>query len=195
MTKKQVVGLTGLARSGKSVASRHLAEVRGFTVVGASEIIRADLARTNPAPAYTREQLRTHGNLMKRAEGADFIIKRCIELPHEKIAIDGVRNFTAFQSLEAVEGIMIGLVAAAHVRYARELGAEDGKIVNADVAAMIRSEQSEMNSFDPNGLHILRILRAMPPDNIIDTSQASIPEVCERIDLILDGQFNKDKTI
>lgn len=185
MRERQVLGLTGFARSGKSTAVAHLTAEHGFVAVEASGVIRNELMTEHGRSVFTREEMRKKGITMKNEFGPDFVVTRALSQPYERLVIDGIRNYTAVQTLLRNGGHMLGLVARPEVRFAREQVACDGKYPHVSVEDMIAAELPEMDSLDPNGLHMMRILRETPPDDIIDTSDIPPHIVCRNIDNVL----------
>lgn len=185
MLQRQLLAVSGLARSGKSQLLQHLSTNHGFEIIGASKIIRGELERTTEPEMITREMLRAEGNRLRAIHGPDFIIQHALSLPGRRIAIDGIRNLRAARTFYAAGGVIIGLVARPDVRFDREVGVQDGKAPSLSVDDMVRSEQPELNSTDSHGLQLLPVLWTINPERIIDTSDLSIADVCAAADTIL----------
>lgn len=184
-TERSLIGITGLARSGKSEMVRHMSVLRGYDAVVASDVLRASLIRETGHEQFGRDELRKKGDEMRRLYGPDFIVRHALELPSERIVIDGLRNLAAIHTLRRYGGILIGLVADTEVRFQRDQRAADRKFHYTTVEEMIEDEAKEARSTDPHSLGVLDALDMVDAAHLIDTTELSISEARARIDAIL----------
>lgn len=180
-----LLAVTGLAQSGKSVLTKHVVERYGFETITASSIINDALNVEQGPGLHTRDELRNMGARLRKLHGPDFIVRMALERESSKILIDGLRNYSAYKTLISKGGLTIGVVARPEVRFERGKIERDYKASHATIENMLASEAKELNSLDPNGMQILPILWSVDPECIIDTSDINIDQSKDAIDVLL----------
>lgn len=185
MSERQILGVSGLARSGKSALINRICTDYGFQLISASHVIKTDLAAKTGNLNPTREQLHDHGDRLRHVLGPDFIVRLGLRSDSSRILFDGIRNLCAQRSLYEAGGKMLGLVALADVRYKRGQDALGDKPLCESLEDFVHQEQSELNSNKREGLQILPVLWNIEPQAIIDTTFLSRESVAQVADSIL----------
>jgi len=182
---QSLIGVTGLARSGKSEAVRYIHTAYGYEVVTASGLIRASLQQESGRTTFARDELRQRGDELRRLYGADFVVTHAHNLGSERVVIDGLRNKEAVRSLGHYGGILIGITADIEARFARDQQSNDGKPHYTRIEDMIQDEAKELRAPDERSLGVLDVLDMVHPERRIDTTYLSIEDVRSEIDRIL----------
>jgi len=102
-SKKLLVGLAGMAGSGKSIAVK-TATQNGYDVIVMGDEVREEAKRRNLAP--TPENLGKIMLELRRLEGDSVIARRCIpkidKVNDQKIIIDGIRSLSEAEEFKTI---------------------------------------------------------------------------------------------
>lgn len=181
---QSLIGVTGLARSGKSEVVRYIHTAYRYDVVTASGLIRASLQQESGRTTFRRDELRQRGDELRQLHGADFVVTHAHNLASERVVIDGLRNKEAVRSLGRYGGILIGITADIEARFARDQQSNDGKPHYLRIEDMIQDEAKELRAPDDRSLGVLDVLDMVHPEHRIDTTYLSIEDVRSEIDRI-----------
>lgn len=123
------IGLTGAFGSGCSTAAQALEAQRDFHVVRLSEIVRQELARTEPRVVEpSRQKLQAVGDRMREHDGEDVLVLRAMRAldaagqTHSRLVFDGLRNPAEVHALEERFGsrfALLGVLSDAPTRWER----------------------------------------------------------------------------
>ena len=120
--KKLIVGVTGMAGSGKSLVI-NVAKKRGYDVVAMGDEVRQE-ARKRALPP-TPENLGKIMLELRQAEGESAIAKRCAQriesLTSSKIIIDGIRSLFEVEEFKKkyADFCLIAIHASPEIRFKR----------------------------------------------------------------------------
>ncbi len=87
-----IIGITGLARSGKDTAAEYLASLYGFKVFTLSDVIKTELMRRGMV--ISKENMSKLGDIMREEFGRNVIAIKILEKASKfpKVAITGIRS-------------------------------------------------------------------------------------------------------
>ena len=87
-----IIGITGLARSGKNTAAEYLSSLYGFKVFTPSDVIKTELMRRGIV--ISKENISKLGDLMREEFGRNVIAVKTLEKASNfpKVAITGIRS-------------------------------------------------------------------------------------------------------
>lgn len=122
---EMIIGITGLARSGKDAAARLFIQ-KGFTQINMSDILKEELLKKNIEP--TKENMSLLGDELRKLHGKDIIIKMLVNKlkGREKIVITGIRSpeEAAFLKQQVKNFCLLAIGAKESIRFSRRT-AED----------------------------------------------------------------------
>jgi deoxycytidylate deaminase len=124
------VGMTGAFGSGCSTAGFDLKTKRQFHVVRLSDVVRQELARTEPAAVAepSRQKLQAVGDRMRERLGKDVLVRRALQAlddatkTYTRLAFDGIRNPAEAAALQERFGSrfsLLGVLSEAQTRWER----------------------------------------------------------------------------
>lgn len=115
-----ILGITGLARSGKDAAAQFFIQ-KGFTQINMSDILKEELLKNNKKP--TKENLSLLGDELRKKHGKDIVIKMLINKikGKEKLVITGIRSpeELSFLKNEIANFQLIVITAKDEIRFQR----------------------------------------------------------------------------
>ena len=106
---QSLIGVMGLARSGKSEAVRYIHSAYGYEIVTASGLIRASLQRDSGRTTFARDELRQRGDELRQSYGADFVVTHAHNLESDRVVIDGLRIKRQFGHLAITAVFLLAL--------------------------------------------------------------------------------------
>ncbi len=119
----QIIGLTGLARSGKDTAADYLEEKHGFTKIVLSSFLAKELKKKNIKP--TKTNLLLLGNELREKFGQGIVgelaAKEILKKKHEKVVVVGFRSVEETFPIKKIypNFKLISLTAEKDVRFMR----------------------------------------------------------------------------
>jgi dephospho-CoA kinase len=180
MSEKTIIQLAGQPAAGKTEVSKYLESTYGFITVRPSDIIR-EFASQKGLPLRERKDYKpAHAQLLEE-RGAYAIPQQIIEMPTDKLCVDGMRVPANAQRLREYGSIIVALECPAEIRFERSTERKRD-IDKTSFEAFIQDEESENRSPDPFVQSTLTVIEMA--DYRIDSSQP--PErVFEEIDYIV----------
>ena len=155
-----LIGITGTDGAGKGSAVEYLITKKEFAHYSSRDLITIEINRLGLEA--TRENLRLIGNKMRKAEGADAIVKYAFK----QIEKDGIKNAVVesirakkeAETLKEAGGILLAIDADSEVRYKRIKG-RGSSSDNISYEDFLKQEELEMNDPDPNGMQKAEVMK------------------------------------
>ncbi len=119
-----VIGLTGLARSGKDTVADYLAEKYGYKVFVMSDILREELEKRKKESGASKMTLSVFGDELRREYGEDIVARLVWERAkhYDRVVVCGIRSpaEARFLALEADRFVLVRVDAPLETRWKRD---------------------------------------------------------------------------
>src|SRR5688572_22920768 len=150
MSGRLLLGVTGHAGAGKTVAGDYLVKQHGFAELPGSAYLKDEAAKQG-IELKAREDYGVFQRKLRTERSASFITDLMLELPGERIVNVGIRNRYDTEKLLSVNGLIIALICPAEVRFNRKNGT--GPKYPDDFETFLETELLEYDNPDPLGQH------------------------------------------
>ena len=162
--KRLIIGLTGHSGAGKSTAADYLAEKYQLKVFEGSAILRQDAAKQG-RQLVVREDYEGFFREQQQRRGLDYLSRLLLASDAPRALQSGLRSPADCERLQAVRGVVIGLVCDSAVALART---DKTNPKNAATIEQYAEQQKLQESTDEFGSHVSWIVEHA--DYQIDTS-------------------------
>ncbi len=138
-----ILGVTGLARSGKDTFADMLVRHYGFVKLNMSDCLRDELKRQGRQP--TKDNMSILGDEWRSMWGQDIVIRRTLEDARQfsKVVITGFRSpqEVEFMKRDNPSFFLVALVASDETRFSRRTSDDPG-----DFESFIGRDMRDMNN-------------------------------------------------
>jgi dephospho-CoA kinase len=132
------LGLVGFGSVGKDTLARYLIVRYGFVHVSCGDLIR-QYSREHGNGEMTRSALQRVGNELRIQYGPDYLVRKALETPHERLVISGLRAVAEAATLKAAGGTIIAITAPLETRY----GGQCAAVVTVNIFLLKNSAMSK----------------------------------------------------
>lgn len=180
-----IIGLTGPAGAGKTVAVKHLTEERGFGLITLSDFVKKEA--TARGLELVRTNLQTVGNELRKLHGPGamgVLAKEAIEkAPEKNWVVDGIRNPAEIEVLKSLDNYRtIAIIASVPILIERMQNRKDAKD-KGNVEELTAQIMRELGGKEPlDGLRIDLCIEAA--DHIIE-NEGTLEELLENLEIAI----------
>lgn len=109
MTKRIIIGLTGLSGTGKSTVSEHLTSEHGFHVLEGSAVLKR-IATEDGVTLSAREDYDKFFREQQRLRGMDWLSRMVMDSDGDRVMQGGLRSRSDFNNIRRNGGHILALV-------------------------------------------------------------------------------------
>lgn len=180
---KTIVYLIGKAGSGKTSASKYLQDTYGFTPFTFSDAIRAYAATHNMPLNERADYARAHAAILAE-HGIGYLIDLALNLPSDKLCLDGVRSRAYADLIRQAGGKAIAFDCPVDVRFARVKDSTDKAKYPDTLEAFMQSEADDEAAIEGSGITFETDALMTEANYHIDAAQ-SYDAVLKQLDTII----------